>query len=149
MKNKKIIWGFVLVISIICFNMIWFNTTFTMSEGWNKFYIELINHGKLPYRDFYYFLLPLNLLIDRVLWGLSFNYFSVFRAFCLAERVVIVLLAYRLLIKRKRLFICSHCFYRCKSGLQKNDLIGDYNQIVEFFGCSFCISSNWPFRLFG
>ena len=57
-------------LAVVCYSAIYANNTFPISEGWNVNYVELIWHGKVPYRDFYYYLPPLNLLVDAVLWKL-------------------------------------------------------------------------------
>lgn len=46
----------VLFLAVIGYSAIYANNTFPISEGWNVNYVELIWHGKVPYRDFYYYL---------------------------------------------------------------------------------------------
>lgn len=53
-------------LAVVCYSAIYADNTFPISEGWNVNYVELIWHGKVPYRDFYYYLPPLNLLVDAV-----------------------------------------------------------------------------------
>ena len=53
-------------LAVVCYSAIYANNTFPISEGWNVNYVELIWHGKVPYRDFYYYLPPLKLLVDAV-----------------------------------------------------------------------------------
>lgn len=57
----------VLFLAVIGYSAIYANNTFPISEGWNVNYVELIWHGNVPYRDFYYYLPPLNLLVDAML----------------------------------------------------------------------------------
>lgn len=45
-------------LAVVCYSAIYANNTFPISEGWNVNYVELIWHGKVPYRDFYYYLPP-------------------------------------------------------------------------------------------
>ena len=55
-----------LALFTVFYNFLWFNKAFSLSEGWSKVYVELIDSGKVPYKDFYYFLPPLNLLLDYI-----------------------------------------------------------------------------------
>lgn len=133
-KNTEVLfYGIALAFAVILYNFIWLNKTFTMSEGWSKVYIELITSGKLPYKDFYYFLPPLNLLVDFVFWKFSFGYFFVFRLWRLAERVLITELAYNLVNKRVAPFFSAIvCFLgTIMASGNVYDLVGDFNQTVQ------------------
>ena len=72
-------------LAVVCYSAIYANNTFPISEGWNVNYVELIWHGKVPYRDFYYYLPPLNLLVDAVLWKLSFGSLLLYRLWWLLQ----------------------------------------------------------------
>ena len=131
-KDKKL-YGFLLIIFVILYSFIWLNKAFPSSEGWAEFYVGLIDSGKTPYKDFYYFLPPLNLFIDYILWKLSFGFIIVYRLWRLLERLLIACIVYKILIKVFNPFISffitfisivigSSCFF---------DLIGDYNQTTE------------------
>lgn len=131
--KEKIIYGVILAIAIALYNFVWLNRTFTMSEGWTRVYISLINNGKLPYRDFYYFLPPLNLLVDAVFWKFSFGYFLIFRIWRLAERLLITELIYNLVSKKVNSFLSAVICFAGTMMASANvyDLIGDYNQDVQ------------------
>lgn len=92
MKTKRIdkqknILGYLIIIAVeLFFSSNYFFNTFPQSEGWFVNYIELIMAGKMPYRDFYYYLPPLNLLIDYAFWKLSFGFLIIFRVWYLIER---------------------------------------------------------------
>ena len=59
-KNKLISsWLLLTLITILIYNLIWFNRFLPLTEGWFSTYAQLILSGKLPYRDFYLFLPPL------------------------------------------------------------------------------------------
>ena len=58
--NNILLYG-LLCASILVYSAIYFNNTYPISEGWGINYAELMFHGKVPYRDFYYYLPPLNL----------------------------------------------------------------------------------------
>ena len=64
--NKKL-FNYLLPITIavvtILYSMLYINTM-PVSEGWGIFYVEQLFQGKVPYRDFYYYLPPLNLVLD-------------------------------------------------------------------------------------
>lgn len=100
LKKKKVFFGILLALFVILYNFIWIDKTFTMSEGWAQFYNGLLDQGKIPYRDFYFHLPPLNLLNDYIIWKLSFGYFIIYRMWRLAERILIVEIMYYLLIKK-------------------------------------------------
>ena len=69
-----------LCVVILAYSSIYFANTMPITEGWNVNYAELVLHGKFPYRDFYYYLPPLNILIDVMLWKLSFGSLFIYRA---------------------------------------------------------------------
>ena len=76
-------------LAVVCYSAIYADNTFPISEGWNVNYVELIWHGKVPYRDFYYYLPPLNLLVDAVFWKLSFGSLLVYRFWWVLQRASI------------------------------------------------------------
>ena len=120
----------VIVIINLFFSMNYFANTFPASEGWFVNYVELFTRGKVPYRDFYYYLPPFTLLLDTAFWKLSFGYLLAFRGWYLAERILIYVLIFNLLCK----------FYSCKTSAlscvfaeilctaDDFDFFGDYNQ---------------------
>ena len=126
----KTIYGILLVLFIIAFNCIWLNKAYPMAEGWAEIYSGLLDNGKIPYKDFYYYLPPLNLLIDYIIWKLSFGFIVIYRLWRLLERIAIIGIIYKILINNMKpfyallvsllgCFIGSGCCY---------DLCGDYNQ---------------------
>jgi len=119
-------------LAVVCYSAIYANNTFPISEGWNVNYVELIWHGKVPYRDFYYYLPPLNLLVDAVLWKLSFGSLLLYRLWWLLQRAAIFTLLFRLIsryINVVSTFVaCLFSVMLCASSVY--DLLGDYNQTV-------------------
>lgn len=119
-------------LAVVCYSAIYANNTFPISEGWNVNYVELIWHGKVPYRDFYYYLPPLNLLVDAVLWKLSFGSLLLYRLWWLLQRATIFTLLFRLIsryINVVSTFVaCLFSVMLCASSVY--DLLGDYNQTV-------------------
>lgn len=131
-KNNRVITAICLAIFVIFYNFIWLNKTYTMSEGWTEFYNALLSEGKIPYRDFYYYLPPLNLFIDYLIWKASFGYVIIFRLWRLCERLILIELMYYLLAKK------IHPYFAGLSGILSCvlysanvfDIRGDYNQSV-------------------
>lgn len=140
LKQKRL-FGIILAVLVIAYNFIWLNRTFTMSEGWAFFYNGLIEEGKVPYRDFYYYLPPLNLLIDYIIWKVSAGYFFIYRLIRLAERVLLVEIMYSLISKKVDPFIASvGCFIGAVlASANVYDLVGDYNQTVQLFAALLCV----------
>ena len=90
--------------------------------------------GNFPYRDFYYYLPPLNILIDVMLWKLSFGSLFIYRAWWLVQRIAIYELMFRLLCRyfnRYAAFAaCAFSAILCTASVY--DLFGDYNQTIPF-----------------
>lgn len=132
-NNRPKIYGEIaIILVIIMYSLNYFNNTYPYSEGWFVNYVELVDRGMFPYKDFYYYLPPLNLLIDYIFWKLSFGYLIIFRAWYLLERIFLYLLVYKLLIKffdtRKVAWVC--CFSAVLCTADDFDFFGDYNQNV-------------------
>ena len=131
-KRTGIVLTVILMAFVVAYSLLYFNNTYPVSEGWGINYAELMAHGKVPYRDFYYYLPPLNLLIDAVFWKLSFGFLLAFRGWYLAQRVLIYGLLFHLL---KKEFNQYTAFGACvltsiiATG-DVYDLIGDYNQTM-------------------
>lgn len=130
-RKKKYIAGAILIVTTLLYSYTYFNT-FPVSEGWGIMYAEQIFQGKIPYRDFYYYLPPLNLLIDSIFWKLSFGYLVVYRFFWLCQRIVMQLLVFNLLNKffslKSSFLACFFAVFLCTANVY--DLLGDYNQTM-------------------
>ena len=131
-------------LAVVCYSAIYANNTFPISEGWNVNYVELIWHGKVPYRDFYYYLPPLNLLVDAVLWKLSFGSLLLYRLWWLLQRAAIFTLLFRLISRYINVvstfvaclfsvMLCASSVYDCWATITKRLL---------FFRFCFCIASS-------
>lgn len=108
--------------------------TFPYTEGWGEYYVELMKQGLMPYRDFYYYLPPLNLFIDYILWSMSGGLFAVYRILRVVERLLMMTV---LFIALCRLFKPSYVLIACVfagiiGGGSSYDLLGDYNQTEQF-----------------
>ena len=130
-------------LAVVCYSAIYADNTFPISEGWNVNYVELIWHGKVPYRDFYYYLPPLNLLVDAVFWKLSFGSLLVYRFWWVLQRAAIFTLLFRLIsryINMVSAFVaCLFSIMLCAASVY--DLLGDYNQTVILLSVilSYCV----------
>ena len=148
-KNLQFVFlSIILIIVIFLYNFIWLNRTVTLADGWFKYCYELINKGKLPYRDFYYYLPPLNLLIDGLFYKIAGNSLLIYRIMRLIERCLIVELCFFLLSRQINYFRSAIiCFMGAILSFSSNyDLIGDYNQSVLLI--ILCLSVILYFYLF-
>lgn len=133
-RIERFIYPLLIVVVCLIYSSIYFFNTYPVSEGWNVFNAELIMQKKVPYRDFYYYLPPLNLIIDMIFWKLSFGKLLIYRGWYLVQRIFILLLMYKLLSKHFdrpvaffSLVIASIVMTACVY-----DLFGDYNQTTVF-----------------
>lgn len=135
--NKRIIKEVIVIVFLLIFvalyNFIWLNRSFCMAEGWAKVYCEMIKMGKIPYRDFYYYLPPINLLIDYFFYKFSFGYFIIYRLWRLVERLVIVCLVYYIMKKRFPSFYSAIFSFLASvlSVATPFDQTGDYHQTAQ------------------
>jgi hypothetical protein len=139
-NSQKRIFGVLLGILCLAYYSLLLNKVFPYTEGWYAFYDGLVKKGMTPYKDFYYYLPPLSLLIDHVFLALSHNSFVIYRVFRLIERVAIVLLVYHELTL---FFSPLSSFVSSLAGAlvgtcQIYMLMGDYNQTEILF--VLCIS---------
>ncbi len=120
--------------SVIFYHFFYFNNVFPISDGWGVYYSELLERGAVPYRDFYYYLMPLNLGIDFVFWKLSFGSLFVFRLWYFVERTAMIFTLYKLLCKFvSPIFSAIGCICGLFIGFGHiYDLVGDYNQTEVF-----------------
>lgn len=134
-KHSRGIFLILIILFILCVSSTYIFTTFPLSSGWGQHYSNLMLSGKVPYKDFYYYLPPYNLLLDTVIWKLSCGHFIVYVLFRLVERVLIFSILFKLLckfVKPKHAFISTICSYLLFIGTVY-DLIGDYNQTMLLF----------------
>lgn len=100
------------------------------TQGWGNAYADLVFSGKFPYRDFYFYIPPLNLIIDCIFWKLSFGHLIVYVVFRFIERMIIIWLTYRLLCKltKPRYASIGTIIGAFLLAATVYDVIGDYNQ---------------------
>lgn len=135
--QKREFWvcGLLLCVAAFLYHTLYFNSILPVSEGWGIYYVELLDRGQIPYRDFAYYLPPLNLLIDWVFWKLSFGYMLAFRGWYLLQRIVIAFLLYKLMTKwfAPRISWIVVLTGVCLGSSSVYDLCGDYNQTQTMF----------------
>ena len=80
-NNSNKLYLMIPVLTILTYNLIYFNKYYPITEGWFSTYAWLINHGQFPYKDFYFFLTPLYLITMSIfmkLFGYSILYLRIF-----------------------------------------------------------------------
>ena len=132
-KLKYIVCFAIAALFLFIYQSIYWNKIYPITDGWGLYFSDLIQSGKVPYRDFYYYLPPFNLLMDTVLWKLSFGYLLIYRIYRIIERFIILFLLYKLLCKVTEPFWASIGSFMgiLLSTATVYDLCGDYNQTVD------------------
>ncbi len=130
----KIFAGFILAVILVLYSFLWLNSCAPITEHWQLYYVELVKRGKLPYKDFYYYLPPLNLMIDCILWKFSGGKLIVYTCFRLVERILLSEIIYYELSRYfdwKKVWIFSLCGIILGTA-NVYDLFGDYTQSATF-----------------
>ncbi|MCE0498608.1 MAG: glycosyltransferase family 39 protein [Methylacidiphilales bacterium] len=73
-----------------------YNRYLPISDGWFAYFGDIMNKGKLPYRDFYFFTQPLSLFLSQVIVHLGGNLIC-FRYYAIAERLLLTAVVYLIL----------------------------------------------------
>lgn len=138
--NIKFLFWILLIALLLPFYLIYFNNTIPFTEGWGIYYVELMKKGLIPYKDFYYYLPPVNLGIDYIFWSCSNGLFIVYRFWRLIERLLMITIVYMLLSKYfKPQYVFISTFAGGVLGTAVvYDLLGDYNQTSELFIILLC-----------
>ncbi len=133
-KLERLILSAALAVCLLGFYLIYANKAYPYAEGWHIYYAELMKAGNVPYKDFFYYLPPLNLVIDSVLWALSFGSLLMFRIWRLIERLAMMQVVYFTLCRyyNAKLVFLGCLFGGIIAGGNVYDLLGDYNQTAEF-----------------
>ncbi|WP_455763598.1 glycosyltransferase family 39 protein, partial [Roseburia inulinivorans] len=132
-KKRKYLLLLLSIVIIVVYSAIYWNRVIPFTDGWGIYYAELMKTGKYPYRDFYVYLPPLNLVIDSILWKLSFGYFIIYRLYRVAERIILLTLIYKLLNKvvNPEISAIASVAGVLYVSLTNFDLLGDYNQTAN------------------
>lgn len=134
-KNEKLIFFILLMLYCLTLFSTYLFTTIPYSQGWGNYYADLVFSGKFPYRDFYYYLPPYNLILDCLLWMASFGHLILYQIYRLIERLIMIGLVYNLLCKitKPRYACIGTCVGTAMFVAIVYDLIGDYNQTCLLF----------------
>lgn len=130
----EIIAGIILAGLVAAYSFLWFNSCAPVTEHWSLYYSELINRGSLPYKDFYYYLPPLNLMLDFLLWKISFGKLIVYTGFRLIERILLAEVIYFELSKYfdwRKVWVASLCGIILGTA-NPYEMFGDYTQSATF-----------------
>ncbi|MDE6732760.1 MAG: hypothetical protein K2J77_07795 [Oscillospiraceae bacterium] len=131
-----------MAVVLLMYYLIYFNRCLPLNEGWPFAYAKLMSEGKVPYRDFYYYMPPLDLFESFVFWKLSFGHALIFRAFRMAERIFTFEVLFFELKKHTSSF---GAWVGCIVGgvfisATNHDTLGDYNYssatLLVFTACS-------------
>ena len=99
LKDKYTIGLLALLVFTVLYHLPYFNRFAPMTEGWFHTYSAAMSEGKVPYRDFYFFITPLYLYIYGAIISLFGGAFIVFRIYGIVERVFLNAVLYSILTK--------------------------------------------------
>jgi len=121
---------FFLILASLVFNLLFVNRTMNHIVGWQQFCARLFDEGKVPYRDYYYYLPPFYLLLARGIIKLTGGKFLLYRLYGIFERIIIHILIFYIL---KRYFKTQYAWLGSFIGeivtcTSVFDGYGDYNQ---------------------
>lgn len=128
--NRENMYIFLLVVTSLIFNLMFVNRNMNHIVGWNQFCARLMDDGKFPYRDYFYYLPPLYLWLARAIIKVTNGNFLLYRVYGIVERIVIQIIIFKIL---KRFFKMEHVWLASFLGeliscLSLFDGYGDYNQ---------------------
>lgn len=135
-------WSRIDVISLILLNLLvllfcllTFNRFASDLLGWNVMATDLLESGKMVYRDFFYYLPPGYLIQCEIMKLISGSSFLGFRFLGILERLLIMSLQFIIL---RRFFKTQYVFIACLVscilyGSTLFDIFGDYNQSYRLF----------------
>jgi hypothetical protein len=93
--------GMAALIAIVGFyNVLFAFSFFPITEGWFSAYAHLILDGKVPYRDFYFYLPPFYPMVFAAIVGLLGDSFMALRIIGVFIIITIAILLYKILAKR-------------------------------------------------
>lgn len=130
----KILCGIGLALAVIAYTMLYATRVYSLSNGWAYTYYSLIQGGKVPYRDFYYYLPPGNLLINWVIYTISGNHMAIAAYVRIVERVLMCELLYVMVAKYTQPVVSALASFVSMvfAASAVTELGGDYNQTTYF-----------------
>lgn len=138
-NRQKFILEVFIAFIVIGFCSLWLFNTVAINDGWGILSVKLIERGQVPYRDFFYNVPPLTLLIDFIFWKLSFGTLVIYRLFRVIERAIIFILLFRFLSRKFNLYISFASVVLSFVFIMETtyDLFGGYNQTQFLLGIIF------------
>lgn len=129
----KVFCGVGLAIAVIIYGLLYATRVYSMSNGWAYTYYSLMQEGKIPYRDFYYYLPPGNLLINWFIYTISGSHFIIPVYIRMAERILLCEILYSIMVKRVRPLISAMTVFGAMvlAMSRATELGGDYNQTTH------------------
>lgn len=140
-SHEKLLFGILTVLMCALYCIGPMEHTIPWTEGWGEAYADLMDAGKFPYRDFYYYMPPADLLFTWVLWKISFRNLFIYSCYRLIERLLIFALMYYIIVKFSKPIVAAlSTFIGCVVlSAVVYDLIGDYNQSALLYIEVLCI----------
>jgi hypothetical protein len=92
----RLVGGVVSAALLLFFLLLIYNRYLPIQEGWFSYYAYLMEHGKFPYRDFYFFTQPISLFISQVISSFG-DKLIYFRYYGIVERTCLTIAVYYLL----------------------------------------------------
>lgn len=134
-RNTKNLYMMLLFVSTLCFALLYFNRAATDWEGPDNFCAILMKNGEMIYKDFFYYIPPVYILRCLLTWFLFNGEILPLRFLGIAERVILFVIIYRILIRWFKPYIS---YIACLLGfLLYNSLTfnsyGDYTQYAQIF----------------
>lgn len=134
-NKEQIIYLLLIFFSTFFFGLLYVNRYVTDVSGWNMYCAELHHMGKMPYRDFYYYVPPAYLLKLEVIWYMVGKNMLWLRVIGLAERALIFCLLYKVLVrvtKPLNAFLATYAAFLVIMN-SSFDGFGDYTQFCRLF----------------
>lgn len=134
-RNTKNLYMLLLVVSALCFALLYYNRAATDWEGPDNFCALLMKDGKMMYRDFFYYIPPVYILRCLLTWSLFNGEILPLRFLGIAERVILFVIIYRILIRWFKPYVSYiACFlgFLLYNSLTFNSY-GDYTQYAQIF----------------
>lgn len=139
--SRAVQFAFLLFVLMMAYCLLYFNRSVTDVGGFDAYAVQLMKLGEVPYRDFYYYVPPVYLLRDYVVYSLVGNSVLLFRLAGIFERIAIFIVLYVILLKwmSPRLsFITSYLGFLVFNSFRLNSY-GDYTQFsLLLIELSFC-----------
>ena len=135
LRNTKNLYTLLLFVSTLCFALLYYNRAATDWEGPDNFCAILMKDGEMIYKDFFYYIPPVYILRCLLTWFLFNGEILPLRFLGIAERVLLFVIIYRILIRWFKPYIS---YIACLLGfLLYNSLTfnsyGDYTQYAQIF----------------